>query len=41
MTMNDRTMTADIDDDGVPKTAWFQLGKRRLSIERLKSEGHL
>jgi len=39
--MSDRTMTADVDDDGMEKTAWFQVGKHRLTVERLKSEGHL
>ena len=41
VTMSDRTMTTEVDDDGIAKTAWFQVGKHRLSIERLKSEGHL
>jgi len=41
VTMNDRAMTAEVDDEGMAKSAWFQVGKQRLVIERLKSEGHL
>jgi len=39
-TMNDRTMTAEVDEDGMPKTTWFDVGKNRLTVERMKSEGH-
>ena len=41
MSMSGITVTSEVDDDGVPKTAWTQVGKQRLSFERLKSEGHL
>jgi|GEM_PF-2067374 len=41
VTMRDRVMTADVDDDGMAKSASFQIGKNKLTLERLKSEGHL
>jgi hypothetical protein len=41
VTMSNRTITAEVDDDGLPKTAWFEIGKNRLTIERLARDGHL
>jgi hypothetical protein len=35
-----RPTTTDVDDDGFPKSASFQIGKAKFSTERLKSEGH-
>lgn len=41
VTMSDRTMTQEVDEDGMAKSVWFQVGKVKLTEERLKSEGHL
>ena len=40
ITLREHTITADVDDDGMAKVSSFQIGKNKLTIERLKSEGH-
>lgn len=41
VTTGDRTLTADVDENGMAKVSSLQIGKNKLTIERLKSEGHL
>jgi hypothetical protein len=41
VTLREHTITAEVDDDGMAKLSSFQIGKNKLTIERLKSEGRL
>jgi hypothetical protein len=39
--LGERAFTAEIDDDGMPKNGWFELGKRKLVFKRERVDGHL
>jgi hypothetical protein len=39
--LGERAFTADVDDDGMPKDGWFDLGKRKLIFKRERVDGRL
>lgn len=40
MKMGERVVTSEVDDDGMARVGSFELGKRKLTIERLRVDGH-
>lgn len=40
MSIGDRTVTTEVDDEGLPKSGWFMVGQRKLTMERLRVDGH-
>jgi hypothetical protein len=40
MKMGERVVTSEMDDDGMARIGTFDLGKRKLTIERLRVDGH-
>ena len=40
MKMGERVVTSEVDDDGMARIGTFELGKRKLTIERLRVDGH-
>jgi hypothetical protein len=39
--LGERSFTAEIDDDGMTKSGWFDVGKRKLVLTRERVDGHL
>lgn len=40
MKLGERLVTGEVDDDGILKNGWFGLGKRKITIERARVDGH-
>lgn len=38
--LGERLITSEVDEDGMRKSGWFDLGKHKLTFERLRVDGH-
>jgi hypothetical protein len=39
MKIGERTVTTEVDDEGMPKSGWFAIGQHKLKVERLRVDG--